>query len=102
MANKRGLSNTINIVLKQAHANATRCIMVWCALALREEGFGRVRIKRVLEAIYKYANTTNNGKVSIEDQLKHIENTLGLRIVWTNEDTITIEEMEEAEKYATE
>lgn len=89
-------ARTVDKLTKQAHANATRCIMVWTALALREEGFGRVRIKRVLENIHKYACTLN-GKTTIDDQLRHIESITGLKIVWRNDDTITIDELEEWE-----
>lgn len=95
---KNNFANAVNVVLKQAHANSTRCILVWATLALREEGFGRKRIKRVLDSIHKYANTLNN-KNTIENQLQHIEKTLGLRIVWRNDDEITIEEIEEMEGF---
>lgn len=89
-------SKAVKAVTEQAHANATRCIMVWCALALREEGFGRVRIKRVLENIHKYAMTIN-GKATIDEQLKHLETITGLRIVWTNSNEIKLEDIEEWE-----
>lgn len=89
-------ARTVDKVIKQAHANATRCIMVWTALALREEGFGRVRIKRVLENIHKYACTLN-GKSTIDEQLKHIESVTGLRIVWRNDNEITIDDIEDWE-----
>lgn len=94
----KGFANTVAMITKQAHANATRCCMVWAALALREEGYGKARIKRVLENIYKYANTLN-GKNTIDDQLKHIEDTVGLRIVWSDDNTITMDEVEEIERY---
>ena len=93
----KGFANTVAMITKQAHANAVRCIMVWSALALREEGFGSVRIKRVLMNIHKYANQLN-GKITIEEQLKHIENVTGLRIIWTSENEITVEEMKEIEE----
>ena len=49
----KGFSNAVNIVLRQANANAARCVCVWAALALREEGFDRNGIKRVLDSIIK-------------------------------------------------
>lgn len=91
---KNQLAYAINETLKRANRNAARCVMVWAALALREEGYGKKRIKRVLEKIHKYAETTN-GRNSIEEQLKHIERTVGLRIVWTEENEITIDEIDE-------
>lgn len=93
----KGFANTVAMITKQAHANAARCCMVWAALALREEGYGKARIKRVLENIYKYANTLN-GKNTIDDQLNHIAETIGLRIVWNEENTITIDEIKEIEE----
>lgn len=93
---RNNFARTVNNVLKQSHANATRCCMVWAALALREEGYGRDRMKRVLENIHKYACTLN-GKTTINDQLKHIENVTGLRIVWGDNDEIRIEDLEEWE-----
>lgn len=95
MANN--FAKTVNEIRKQANANAVRCIMVWSALALREEGFGGKRIKRVLMNIHKYANQLN-GKATIDEQLAHIERVTGLKIVWTSENEITIEEMKEIEE----
>ena len=94
---KNSFARTVDKLTKQAHANATRCIMVWCALALREEGFGSKRIKRVLESIHKYADQVN-GKTTIDEQLAHIERITGLRIIWTSENEITIEEIKEIEE----
>ena len=91
---KNNFSKTVNVILKQAHATATRCVLAWAALALREEGFGSKRIRRVLENIHKYACTLN-GKSTIDEQLKHIENVTGLRIVWTDSDEIRIDEIED-------
>jgi len=91
---KNSFSRTVNVILKQAHANATRCCMAWTALALREEGFGKERLKRVLENIHKYACTLN-GKSTINEQLAHIEKITGLRIVWDDDDEIRIEDCEE-------
>lgn len=93
---KNHFANTVNSLLKQANTNATRCIMVWCALALREEGFGGKRIKRVLESVHKYAMAIN-GKATIDEQLAHIENVTGLKIVWNDDDSISIEDCEEWE-----
>lgn len=94
----KGFSNAVNAVLKQAHANASRCICVWTALALREEGYGRHRIKRVLENILKYSRQSLN-HVDIKDQLDHIERVTGLRIVWASDDTVRIEELEDWSDY---
>lgn len=95
MANN--FAKIVNEIRKQAHANAVRCIMVWSALALREEGFGGKRIKRVLIKIHKYANQLN-GKTTIDEQLAHIERITGLRIIWTSENEITIDEVKEIEE----
>lgn len=98
MANSQ--AKMITAITKRAHANAARCIMVWCALALREEGFGSKRIKRVLEAVHKYAVAVT-GKVSIEEQLDHIERVTGLRIRWGSPDDVTsisVEEIAELEE----
>ncbi len=91
---KNNFAKAVNNVLKQSHANATRCCMVWAALALREEGYGRDRLKRVLDNILKYACALNS-KVSINEQLEHIEKITGLRIVWGDDDEIRIEDCEE-------
>lgn len=93
---KNSFSKVVDKITKQAHANATRCCMVWIALALREEGFGSKRIKRVMENVHKYACTLN-GKNTIDDQLKHIEQITGLRIIWTDSDEIRMEELEDWE-----
>lgn len=87
------LSKVINEITKKANANASRCVCIWAALALREEGFEGKDIKRVLENILKYSKTTL-GNNDIENQAKHIENVTGLRIQWTNDDEVTIEELE--------
>ena len=97
MSKNGGFNRAVNVVLKQAHANATRCFLVWTALALREEGYESEDLKRVLDNILKYSKTTL-GKNDIDTQLKHIENVTGLRIVWTREDEITLEEIEEIEQ----
>ena len=86
-------SKTINEVIKRANANATRCVCIWAALALREEGMEGEDIKRILENIMKYSKTTL-GQNDIENQEKHIENVTGLRIEWKNDDEVTIEELE--------
>lgn len=93
---RNNFANTVNKLLKQSNANATRCCMVWAALALREEGYGRERLKRVLENIHKYACSLN-GKTTINEQLDHIERVTGLRIVWEDDDTIRLEDLEEWE-----
>lgn len=87
-------AKSVNNVIKMANTNASRCVLVWAALALREEGYGRKRMKRVLENIYKYAKTLG-GRNTIEEQLKHIENTLGIRIVWNPNDELSIEDIED-------
>ena len=87
------LAKTINEITKKANANASRCVCIWAALALREEGMEGKDIRRVLENILKYSKTTL-GNNDIENQAKHIENVTGLRIQWTNDDEVTIEELE--------
>lgn len=87
------LSKVINEITKKANANASRCVCIWAALALREEGFEGKDIKRVLENILKYSKTTL-GNNDIENQAKHIENVTGLRIDWKKDDEVTIEELE--------
>ena len=94
----KGFANAVSSVLKQAHANAARCVCVWAALALREEGYGRKRIKRVLDNILKYSRQSLS-KVDIKDQLDHLERVTGLRIVWTSDDVVTIEELEDWSDY---
>ena len=96
------LAKMIKEVQRRSHHNAARCICVWAALALREEGYGKDRIKRVLENIRKYATLTLSGDINIDEQIQHIANVTGLRIVQREEGEITIEEIEEAEKYDTE
>ena len=87
-------SKAVLAVQKRANANVTKCILVWSALALREEGFGAERLKRVMENIMKYSRTLLSGN-DIDEQIKHIEKVTGLRIVMTNDDEITIEELDE-------
>ena len=87
------LAKVINEITKKANANASRCVCIWAALALREEGYEGKDIKRVLENIFKYSKTTL-GANDIENQAKHIENVTGLRIRWTKDDEITIDELE--------
>ena len=94
----KGFAMAVAEVTKKAHANAARCCMVWAALALREEGYGKTRIKRVLENIYKYA-TTLNGKTTIEEQTDHIAKVTGLRIVWKDNNKISIDEVEDWDDY---
>jgi len=97
----KGFTNAVNAVMKQATANASRCICVWAALALREEGYDREGIKRVLDSILKYSQVTR-GKTDIKEQLDHIEKVTGLRIVWASDDTVSIEELDDWEDYETE
>ena len=87
------LSKAVNQIIKRANANASRCVCIWAALALREEGMEGSDIKRVLENILKYSKTTL-GNNDIENQAKHIERITGLRIQWKNDDDLTIEELE--------
>ncbi|MCR5466793.1 MAG: hypothetical protein K6F11_08180 [Lachnospiraceae bacterium] len=94
----KGFAQAVAAVTKQAHANAARCCMVWAALALREEGYGSKRIKRVLENIYKYA-VTLNGKTTIEEQTEHIARVTGLRIVWKDGNKISIDDVEDWDEY---
>ena len=91
---EKGFSNAVNIVLRQANANAARCVCVWAALALREEGFDRNGIKRVLDSIIKYSKQSC-GKTNIQEQLEHIERVTGLKIVWATDDVVTVEELED-------
>jgi len=88
----------VNEARKMANHNATRCILVWATLALREEGYEGEDLKRVLDNIIKYSLQSTSG-TDILEQMKHIENVTGLRFVFTNERTITIEEMEDLEQY---
>ena len=97
----KGFTNAVNAVIKQANASATRCICVWSALALREEGYDREGIKRVLDNIIKYSQVTR-GKVDVKEQLDHIEKITGLRIVWKSDDKIEVEEIADWEEYDTE
>ena len=87
------LAKVINEITKKANANASRCVCIWAALALREEGYEGKDIKRVLENIFKYSKTTL-GANDIDNQAKHIEKVTGLKIDWTNDDEVTIEELE--------
>lgn len=93
----KGLANAISEVRKQAQLNAAKCCVIWTALALREEGFGAVRIKRVLENLHKYATTVTAG-TTIDEQVKHIENVTGLKIHWSGND-MTIDGLEEWDDY---
>ena len=86
-------NKAVNEVIKRANANASRCVCVWAALALREEGLEGGDIKRILENILKYSKTTL-GANDIDNQAKHIENVTGLRISWKT-DEVTIEDLEE-------
>jgi flagellin-specific chaperone FliS len=86
-------SKAVNEVVKRANQNAARCVCIWAALALREEGLEGGDIKRILENILKYSKTTL-GQNDIENQAEHIEKVTGLRIKWKNDD-ITIEDLEE-------
>ena len=97
MANKHMLK-AINAVRDQQRAMAAKCFMYWVALALREEGYGKSRIKRVLENVHKYA-ATMNGKSSLEEQERHIANVCGIKIEWSTDNTLTVEEIEEIERY---
>ena len=97
----KGFTNAVNVVLKQANANAARCVCVWAALALREDGYDRDGIKRVLDNIIKYSRLSC-GKVDIKEQLDHIEKVTGLRIVWASDDTISVEQLDDWEEYETE
>ena len=87
------LNKTINEIIRRANANASRCVCIWAALALREEGMEGKDIKRVLEDIFKYSKTTL-GANDIENQAKHIEKVTGLKIDWKDDDEVTIEELE--------
>ena len=87
------LAKTINEITKKANANASRCVCIWAALALREEGYEGKDIKRVLENILKYSKTTL-GANDIENQAKHIEKVTGLKIDWKDDDEVPIEELE--------
>lgn len=97
----KGFTNAVNVVLKQANANAARCVCVWATLALREEGYDRDGIKRVLDNIIKYSRLSC-GKTDIKEQLDHIEKVTGLRIVWASDDTISVEQLDDWEEYETE
>ena len=97
----KGFTNAVNAVLKQANANAARCVCVWAALALREEGFDRNGIKRVLDNIIKYSRLSC-GKTDIKEQLDHIANVTGLRIVWKSDDKVEVEEIADWEDFDTE
>lgn len=91
----KGFALAVEQVRKQAQQNAAKCCVIWTALALREEGFGAKRIKRVLENLHKYA-VTLTGTNTIDDQVKHIERVTGLKIRWTS-DQMTIDDVEEWE-----
>lgn len=97
----KGFANAVNAVIKQANANAARCVCIWAALALREEGYGKNRIKRVLDNIIKYSKQSC-GKTDIEEQVKHIENVTGLKIVWTSDMEVSVEDVEDWDDYDTE
>ena len=97
----KGFTNAVNAVLRQANANASRCVCVWSALALREEGFDREGIKRVLDNIIKYSRLSC-GKTDIQEQLDHIANVTGLRIVWKSDDKVEVEEIADWEDFDTE
>ena len=97
----KGFTNAVNAVLRQANANASRCVCVWSALALREEGFDREGIKRVLDNIIKYSRLSC-GKTDLQEQLDHIANVTGLRIVWKSDDKVEVEEIADWEDFDTE
>lgn len=97
----KGFANAVNAVLKQANANAARCVCVWAALALREEGYEREGIVRVLNNILKYSRQSC-GKVDIQEQLDHLAKVCGLNIIWASDDKITIEELDDWDDYDTE
>lgn len=87
-------AKSVNNVIKMANRNATRCVLVWAALALREEDMDGPQIKKVLENILKYSKTTLSQN-DIENQAQHIEKVTGLRINFTKDDEVTIEDLEE-------
>jgi len=97
----KGFANAVNAVLKQANANAARCVCVWAALALREEGYEREGIVRVLNNILKYSRQSC-GKVDIQEQLDHLSRVCGLNIIWASDDTIRVEELDDWEDFDTE
>lgn len=96
-----GFTKAVNAVLKQANANAARCVCVWAALALREEGYEREGIVRVLNNILKYSRQSC-GKVDIQEQLDHLARVCGLNIIWASDDTVRIEELDDWDDFDTE
>ena len=91
-------AKAVNEITKRAHQNAARCILIWAALALREEGYGKERMKRVLDNIVKYSQQSISG-TDIEEQMRHVERITGLRFVFTSENSITVEEIADLEQY---
>lgn len=87
-------AKSVNQVVKRANQNAARCVCIWAALALREEGMEGPQIRKVLENILKYSKTTLSQN-DIENQARHIEKVTGLRINFTKDDEVTIEDLEE-------
>ena len=86
-------AKSVNQVVKRANQNAARCVCIWAALALREEGMEGPQIKKVLENILKYSKTTLSQN-DIENQARHIEKVTGIRIDYES-DEVTIEDLEE-------
>ena len=86
-------AKSVNNVIKMANRNATRCVLVWAALALREEDMDGPQIKKVLENILKYSKTTLSQN-DIDNQARHIEKVTGIRIDYKS-DEVTIEDLEE-------
>lgn len=86
-------AKSVNQVVKRANQNAARCVCIWAALALREEGMEGPQIKKVLENILKYSKTTLSQN-DIDNQARHIEKVTGIRIDYKS-DEVTIEDLEE-------
>lgn len=82
-----------------AKRRACKCVVVWAALALREEPEfnqdteeSRAKIRRVLRNIHKYASTLT-GPTSIDEQVKHVEKVCGFKIVWKDDMELSIDDI---------
>lgn len=79
---KKALVNAMKNVYRTAERNTTRNIvrfvLTWVILALREEGFGQTRLKRVIDRVLHYSERYVDGDLNMEQMMRHNTTTTGI------------------------
>lgn len=66
---------------KSATKVTARFCAAWLILALRHEGFGKKRIKRVLDCFFSYVKRCTDNEIPIDEVFAHVKSVCGIEFI---------------------